>query len=1344
MDIKLELGASAPEFVRELREAQKALIDVRDENLKLGQEVRARATSQAGVETQLINAFVGASKALEVQKKLTQEVNTALGKQETAGKQAGDSTAKSAKDANTALEVQRKTLDKLQQTMANLQGKGITGAAVVNTQRAIDMTQANIAALEAPALQGDTKATEDNTTAKEQNEQVTESLRTERRRLQQQIAQMLVDGKQETELYAQLIERAGELDDAMKDANSSIARAGSDTSGLDNTLQLAGGVAAGFTAAQGAVALFDGENEALQETLVKLNAAMAITQGLQQVQAVLRDESIKALITENLNRVKNNVQQVITNGLESESVVIRTAATVAQRILNATMSENPIGFIATALVFLIGAFVTYKLTIGDVSAEEIKAAAAAEALTKARVNAASKIAEEQVALERNLNTLKNEVSTRGQVKTALEAVRSAYPEYLGYLTREQVLSGAAADAIARQIELIKQKALVAAAEDIYKEKLEAQLQAQLALDESVRQNTEMYEQNGLSKEKISSSVQHATELEAKALDRAKAATDGVHQSLNGMYSSLTAVSHKTSEELDGMLITLNRFAADAPVAYQKYIDAIRSGLKEQRQANTDADTKEALDKTKQAFAIQLAASKENTLNQLSIRRAQITNQKQLDELDIRQSTDSAEDKALKIKGIEAEAAKANRDLNKEYAAASKERLQSQIDANNKLLEAQNVLQEAQIASQKETLGKELETIHLSYQQRIAGLQQSIKAEELRIQGNDKITALEREAVIKANAVRQETIKQLRVNEQKETTDATLKFNTQMTSLQLDFESQKLELQKDSLNKSIESVKLEGDQKINAAKIAYKDYPEKLAEIEVDAEKYKNEKIKELRQQYALDQLDQQKKNSVESIDAIAANGADEAVITRVKENLKLAIEKDFAQKRLDLLLNQVGLEGEITQTQIKDYQQYLRNVKKDEVPLSILDFLKLSANLTSEQKEQITSAVSNLSEATAKIAGNVFEKSFDSNGNFSLNELVMNSLSEAFDLNPEEEAQMRSGLTKAYASISDSFHQITEALSAEVDAQISVIDKRISKIDEQINKQKEAVDAEKDLMDRGLANTYKNEKDRLAALESAKQVEIQQKEELERKLQQIRKAEATARSAEIAAKTIETEVTLITAAAKAVSGHAGIPFVGVALGLAAAAALVAGFIAIKSTMKAASADVSSTSYRQGGEFDLMNALNGQPSHEQRGVDVVNRSTGQKLAEFEGDEKLFIVNRGFGKQYINVLKAVNDGSIANWDQSRWSEISPRSIKPVGIYLNDDLLPNLLEAGDKRAAAGQSVYVLGGSINTASDTYLGRIAHSNEAMLDLERSKEIIYQDGDDLIVVKGNSIRRIKK
>lgn len=180
-----------------------------------------------------------------------------------------------------------------------------------------------------------------------------------------------------------MLQRAGQLKDAIADANAEIKNAGSDTRGLDNLLGTAQAVAGGFAIVQGSAALFGDESEELQKTLLKVNAAMSVLQGLQSIQNALQKEGA---ITKALQNAQQSIAVVQTNletAAQSKNVVVKNLATAAQWALNVAMNANPIGIIITALVAVTAALVIFTRNTREAAAEQERLNGAISSSTEA-------------------------------------------------------------------------------------------------------------------------------------------------------------------------------------------------------------------------------------------------------------------------------------------------------------------------------------------------------------------------------------------------------------------------------------------------------------------------------------------------------------------------------------------------------------------------------------------------------------------------------------------------------------------------------------------------------------------------------------------------------------------------------------------------------------------------------------------------------------------------------------------------------------------------------------------------------------------------------------------------
>ena len=89
--------------------------------------------------------------------------------------------------------------------------------------------------------------------------------------------------------FKEVAKRAGEVEDKIGDISTRVKTLASDTRKLDTVIQAASGIAAGFSIAQGATALFGGASKDLEKQLLKVQASMAILNGLQEIQVLLQN-----------------------------------------------------------------------------------------------------------------------------------------------------------------------------------------------------------------------------------------------------------------------------------------------------------------------------------------------------------------------------------------------------------------------------------------------------------------------------------------------------------------------------------------------------------------------------------------------------------------------------------------------------------------------------------------------------------------------------------------------------------------------------------------------------------------------------------------------------------------------------------------------------------------------------------------------------------------------------------------------------------------------------------------------------------------------------------------------
>lgn len=174
-----------------------------------------------------------------------------------------------------------------------------------------------------------------------------------------QLALLRLEGKQGTAEYQQLSKETAILKDAVADATAEIKNMASDTSNLDAVLGLAAGASGGFAAYTGAMELFGAESEDVQEAQKKLQAAIAITTGVQAIQNAVQKQSALMLGISRLQMAALSKAQVYNRLVTMQGTKATLAATIAQKAFNLIAAANPYVLLALALVTVVGALVLF-------------------------------------------------------------------------------------------------------------------------------------------------------------------------------------------------------------------------------------------------------------------------------------------------------------------------------------------------------------------------------------------------------------------------------------------------------------------------------------------------------------------------------------------------------------------------------------------------------------------------------------------------------------------------------------------------------------------------------------------------------------------------------------------------------------------------------------------------------------------------------------------------------------------------------------------------------------------------------------------------------------------------
>lgn len=287
------------------------------------------------------------------------------------------------------------------------------------------------------------------------------SLRTQLRNVREELALLEANGQRGTEAFKKLQQEAGRLTDAIGDATTQARIFSHDNRGLQGMISGLSGVVGAFSVAQGAVALFAGENEDLQKVMLKVQSLMSITIGLQQVANTINKDSAFMLTT--VAKAKE-LLAAATNKL----TIALGGSTIAAKALMATLTLG----LSVAITVIIAA-------LSKLQSKQAEAKKAQEEFNKKVSEAAGK----PVAAYRALQT--EWISLSGSLKEREKWVQDNADNFkeLGFSVRdakeaEELLVSNSS----KFVEAMMLRAKAAATSELAIEKYKAVIEAQNKLD----------------------------------------------------------------------------------------------------------------------------------------------------------------------------------------------------------------------------------------------------------------------------------------------------------------------------------------------------------------------------------------------------------------------------------------------------------------------------------------------------------------------------------------------------------------------------------------------------------------------------------------------------------------------------------------------------------------------------------------------------------------------------------------------------------------------------------------------------------------------------------------------
>jgi hypothetical protein len=266
-------------------------------------------------------------------------------------------TGKAAKAAFSSTEVQKALVDQ------NKSVNTLTASLDKLAKEEIELVNANKQATEAyknnraeaekvrSQIAQLTKQTESYNKSNDNTEKKAKSLTGQLRAMKQELALLEQEGKDGTAQFQQLAIAAGRLEDQIGDTRERVRVLASDTFAFDVAIDATQTLAGAFGAVQGAVGLFAEDNEELQKTIAKTNSALALLNGLQQINAFVTGQSAARIA-------------LATTAQAAYTAVVGTS-TGALKAFRLALAATGIGLIVIGLIALVQNFDKVKKAFSD-------------------------------------------------------------------------------------------------------------------------------------------------------------------------------------------------------------------------------------------------------------------------------------------------------------------------------------------------------------------------------------------------------------------------------------------------------------------------------------------------------------------------------------------------------------------------------------------------------------------------------------------------------------------------------------------------------------------------------------------------------------------------------------------------------------------------------------------------------------------------------------------------------------------------------------------------------------------------------------------------------------------
>lgn len=192
-------------------------------------------------------------------------------------------------------------------------------------------------------------------------------LKRQLRQVKALLGEMNMQGLDKNDLFRSMTQQAGEMSDAMADANQAVAAFANDTMNLEASAQALQLVAGGASLVTGAMGLLGIEDEKVQQAMLKVQSAISLVNGVTAIANVLNKDSILMLRVKKIMMDANTASTATNTVAEGANAAATGISTVARNAWNVTVAIGKalLGDFSGLVLVAAAGLVTYALCTDD-------------------------------------------------------------------------------------------------------------------------------------------------------------------------------------------------------------------------------------------------------------------------------------------------------------------------------------------------------------------------------------------------------------------------------------------------------------------------------------------------------------------------------------------------------------------------------------------------------------------------------------------------------------------------------------------------------------------------------------------------------------------------------------------------------------------------------------------------------------------------------------------------------------------------------------------------------------------------------------------------------------------